>query len=103
MPGQRKTSSKTRALIVDAVVSLITQSGPASVNVAAVMRQAGVSRTAFRRQFAAVYDVYAEILVDGCGTTWSSNRSSTPRLPPSSGIRTQARCLRMSTLPERES
>lgn len=63
MAGQRRTSTETRELIIAAAASLITERGPEAVSVVTVMRRAGVSRTAFYRQFDSIYDVYANLLV----------------------------------------
>jgi len=63
MVGSQKTRAETRELITAATTSLVTEGGPEAVNVAAVMRRAGVSRTAFYRQFDGIYDVYADLLV----------------------------------------
>ncbi|MFV9672639.1 MAG: TetR/AcrR family transcriptional regulator [Acidimicrobiia bacterium] len=63
MTGKRRAGTETRELIIAAVASLITERDPEAVNVATVMRRAGVSRTAFYRQFDSIYDVYASLLV----------------------------------------
>ena len=63
MKAQRKSGAETRELILDAVKTLMVEHGPDAVNVASVMRQAGVSRTAFYRQFDSIHGVYAEILL----------------------------------------
>jgi AcrR family transcriptional regulator len=62
MADQWRTSDETRELIIAAAASLIAERGSEAVNVANVMRRAGVSRTAFYRQFDGIYDVYAELL-----------------------------------------
>lgn len=62
MAGSQKTRAETRELITAAAASLVTEGGSEAVSVAAVMRRAGVSRTAFYRQFDGIHDVYAELL-----------------------------------------
>jgi len=68
MAGPQKTRAETRGLITAAAISLITEGGPEAVSVSGVMRRAGVSRTAFYRQFDSVYDVYADLLVRTAST-----------------------------------
>lgn len=63
MAGQRRTGTETRELIIAAVASLVAEQGREAVSVVAVMRHAGVSRTAFYRQFDSIYDVFADLLV----------------------------------------
>ncbi|MEA2010156.1 MAG: TetR/AcrR family transcriptional regulator [Actinomycetota bacterium] len=63
MAGSQKTWAETRELITAAAATLVTEGGPEAVSVAAVMRRAGVSRTAFYRQFDSIYDVYADLIV----------------------------------------
>lgn len=63
MAGSQKTWAETRELITTAAAALVTEGGPEAVSVAAVMRRAGVSRTAFYRQFDSIYDVYADLIV----------------------------------------
>jgi len=63
MVGSQRTAAKTRGLITAAAASLIAEGGPEAVNVSGVMRRAGVSRTAFYRQFDSVYGVYADLMV----------------------------------------
>jgi len=62
MARPQKTRAETRELITAAAASLVTEGGPEAVSVTAVMRHAGVSRTAFYRQFDSIYDVYADLL-----------------------------------------
>lgn len=64
MKAPRKSAAEARGLIIDAVRTLMTQHGPEAVNVASVMRHAGVSRTAFYRQFDSIHEVFAEILLE---------------------------------------
>ena len=55
----KERGQRTRELITAAAASLVTEGGSEAVSVAAVMRRAGVSRTAFYRQFDGIHDVYA--------------------------------------------
>lgn len=58
----RRSAAETRTRIIDAAVDLIEESGVAGLSVAEVTRQAGVSRTAFYRQFPDLHALVAEIL-----------------------------------------
>lgn len=51
-----------RERIIAATATLLCDKGPAGLNVRAVMRRAGVSRTAFYRQFTDMSDVVGELL-----------------------------------------
>ena len=63
MTAERRAGTETRELIIAAVASLITERGPEAISIVNVMRRAGVSRTAFYRQFDSIDDVYADLLV----------------------------------------
>ncbi|MEA2027176.1 MAG: TetR/AcrR family transcriptional regulator, partial [Chloroflexota bacterium] len=59
---RRLTGTETRARIIASVAALVEERGAAGLAVSEVMRQAGVSRTAFYRHYSDVYAVVAEIL-----------------------------------------
>ena len=63
MRTKRRPAAETRALIVEAASALIVEEGPAALTVVSIMERAGVSRTAFYRQFDSTYDVLAELLM----------------------------------------
>lgn len=55
-------SEAQRTAIVDAAAALLLREGANGLNVRAVMREAGVSRTAFYRQFDGMHDVLRVLL-----------------------------------------
>jgi AcrR family transcriptional regulator len=58
----RQSGAETRCQIIEAATGLLEERGAVGLNVSAIMQRAGVSRTAFYRQFDDVYGVAAEIL-----------------------------------------
>lgn len=60
--SRRRSASEAREEIIGATIALLTEEGAASLNVHAIMRRAGISRTAFYRQFGDVYDVVTAVL-----------------------------------------
>ena len=62
MPSPRQPNAVTRSSIITSATELIRKHGATNVNVSAIMNHAGISRTAFYRQFSDVHDVMAEIL-----------------------------------------
>lgn len=58
----RQSGAETRRQIIEAATGLLTECGAAGLNVSAIMQRAGVSRTAFYRQFDDVYGVAAAVL-----------------------------------------
>ena len=49
--GARQPGAETRRRIIEATTELLEERGPAGLNVTSIMERAGVSRTAFYRQF----------------------------------------------------
>lgn len=75
-----------RERIVQATEALLADEGMAGVNVSAIMRRAGISRTAFYRQFDDVYGVIATVLerlvqqlLDASGD-WFRGETGTPEI-----------------------
>jgi AcrR family transcriptional regulator len=58
----RQSGAETRLQIMEAATGLLEERGAAGLNVSAIMARAGVSRTAFYRQFDDVYGVAAAML-----------------------------------------
>ena len=58
----RQSTAATRQQVVEATVGLLEEQGARGLNVSAIMERAGVSRTAFYRQFPDVYAVVGELL-----------------------------------------
>lgn len=58
----RQSGAETRRQIIEATARLLEERGAAGLSVSAIMGRAGVSRTAFYRQFDDVYDVVATLL-----------------------------------------
>jgi len=59
---RRKSAAETRATILDATAALLEEQGTTGLTVGAVMKRAGVSRTAFYRQFHNISEVLAALL-----------------------------------------
>ena len=59
---KRSSAAATRVRIIDAAAALLEDGSVAGLTVSGIMEQAGVSRTAFYRQFDDVYDVVAELV-----------------------------------------
>lgn len=79
-------SPGARDQILAATEALLAEEGIAAVNVSAIMRRAGISRTAFYRQFDDVYTVIATVLealiqelLDASGS-WFRGETGTPRV-----------------------
>ena len=62
MSDRRKSAAETRATILDATAALLEEQGTRGLTVGAVMKRAGVSRTAFYRQFHNISEVLAASL-----------------------------------------
>lgn len=60
--SRRSSRGQTRTAILEAAAAVLSDHGVSGLNVSAVMRRAGISRTAFYRQFEDVYAVVATIL-----------------------------------------
>jgi AcrR family transcriptional regulator len=58
----RQSGAETHLQIIEAATGLLKERGAAGLNVSAIMQRAGVSRTAFYRQFDDVYGVVAAML-----------------------------------------
>jgi AcrR family transcriptional regulator len=58
----RRNAAETRRRVIDATVELLEEQGARGLNVSRIMERAGVSRTAFYRQFPDVYAVVSEVL-----------------------------------------
>jgi AcrR family transcriptional regulator len=58
----RQSGPETRRQIMEAATELLEERGAAGLNVSAIMERAGVSRTAFYRQFDDVHGVVATVL-----------------------------------------
>jgi AcrR family transcriptional regulator len=58
----RQSGPETRRQIIEAATGLLEERGAAGLNVSAIMQRAGVSRTAFYRQFEDVHGVAAALL-----------------------------------------
>ena len=58
----RQSGAETRRQVIEAAAGLLEERGPAGLTVSAIMNRAGISRTAFYRQFDDVYGVVATLL-----------------------------------------
>ena len=58
----RQSAAHTRQQVIEATVELLEEQGARGLTVIAIMERAGISRTAFYRQFADVYAVVGELL-----------------------------------------
>lgn len=58
----RQSGSETRRQVIEAAAGLLEDRGAAGLSVSAIMERAGISRTAFYRQFDDVYGVVATLL-----------------------------------------
>lgn len=61
-PHSITSGERNRAAILEAAAAVLADQGMPGLNVSTVMRRAGISRTAFYRQFEDVYEVVAAIL-----------------------------------------
>ena len=60
--SRRQSAAATRRQVGEATVELLEERGARGLSVSAIMKRAGVSRTAFYRQFSDVYAVVGELL-----------------------------------------
>jgi AcrR family transcriptional regulator len=62
--SSRQSAAQTRRHVIEATVELLEEQGARGLTVSGIMKRAGVSRTAFYRQFPDVYAVVKELLVN---------------------------------------
>lgn len=62
--SSRQSAAQTRRNVIEATVELLEEQGARGLTVSGIMNRAGVSRTAFYRQFPDVYAVVKELLVN---------------------------------------
>jgi len=60
---KRQSAAETRHQVIETAAALLEERGANGLNVSAIMRRAGVSRTAFYRQFPDVSAVVRELLI----------------------------------------
>jgi len=68
----RQSGAETRRRVIEATAGLLEERGPAGLNVSAIMERAGISRTAFYRQFDDVYGAI-KTLLDGIAGELAEN------------------------------